>query len=172
MHKMLEVEIIISKKMLIVMNCFSNCDEWWQHNEPKHESVRIIRILLDLHGVIVDSNRVVLFEDDCLLYFSVWKSYCGFTCSVPNGPQWSCDRCPKPDAQCINIFTKHVIPETHIAAVILPRGAENNAAQASSVICFPWGWSLDIHIVPLSSSWKSVVQKRQYMFLALQSLLD
>ena len=25
-------------------------------------SVRIIRIVLDLHGVIVDSNRVVLFE--------------------------------------------------------------------------------------------------------------
>lgn len=72
-----------------------------------------------------------------------------FTCSVPNGPQWSCDRCPKPDAQCINVLTKHVIPETHVAAVILPRGAENHAAQASSFICFPWGRSLDIHIVTL-----------------------
>ena len=27
--------------------------------EAKHESVRVKRILLDLHGVIVDSKRVV-----------------------------------------------------------------------------------------------------------------
>ena len=30
--------------------------------EVKHESVRIKRIVLDLHGVIVDSKMVVLFE--------------------------------------------------------------------------------------------------------------
>ena len=30
--------------------------------EVKHESVRIKRIVLDLHGVIVDSRMVVLFE--------------------------------------------------------------------------------------------------------------
>ena len=30
--------------------------------EVKHESVRIIRIVSDLHGVIVDSRMVVLFE--------------------------------------------------------------------------------------------------------------
>ena len=30
--------------------------------EVKHESVRIKRIALDLHGVIVDSRMVVLFE--------------------------------------------------------------------------------------------------------------
>ena len=30
--------------------------------EVKHESVRIKRIVLDLHGVIVDSRVVVLFE--------------------------------------------------------------------------------------------------------------
>ena len=30
--------------------------------EVKHESVRIKRIVLDLHGVIVDSSMVVLFE--------------------------------------------------------------------------------------------------------------
>ena len=30
--------------------------------ELKHESVRIKRIVLDLHGVIVDSRMVVLFE--------------------------------------------------------------------------------------------------------------
>ena len=28
----------------------------------KHGNVRIIRIILDLHGVIVDSRKVVLFE--------------------------------------------------------------------------------------------------------------
>ena len=31
-------------------------------NEGKHESVRIKRIVLDLHSVIVDSRMVVLFE--------------------------------------------------------------------------------------------------------------
>ena len=30
--------------------------------EVKHESVRIKRIVLDLHGVIVDSRMVFLFE--------------------------------------------------------------------------------------------------------------
>ena len=30
--------------------------------EVKHASVRIKRIVLDLHGVIVDSRMVVLFE--------------------------------------------------------------------------------------------------------------
>ena len=30
--------------------------------EVKHESVRIKRIVLDLHGLIVDSRVVVLFE--------------------------------------------------------------------------------------------------------------
>ena len=30
--------------------------------EVKHESVRIKRILLDLHGVIIDSRMVVSFE--------------------------------------------------------------------------------------------------------------
>ena len=30
--------------------------------EVKHESVRIKKIVLDLHGVIVDSRMVVLFE--------------------------------------------------------------------------------------------------------------
>ena len=30
--------------------------------EVKHESVRIKKIVLDLHGVIVDSSMVVLFE--------------------------------------------------------------------------------------------------------------
>ena len=30
--------------------------------EVKHESVRIKRIVLDLHGVIVDSRMVVVFE--------------------------------------------------------------------------------------------------------------
>ena len=30
--------------------------------QVKHESVRIKRIVLDLHGVIVDSSMVVLFE--------------------------------------------------------------------------------------------------------------
>ena len=30
--------------------------------EVKHESVRIKKIVLDLHGVIVDSRMIVLFE--------------------------------------------------------------------------------------------------------------
>ena len=30
----------------------------------KHDNVRIIRIILDLHGVIVDSRKVVLFESE------------------------------------------------------------------------------------------------------------
>ena len=33
-----------------------------KRKEVKHESVRIKRIVLDLHGVIVDSRMVVLFE--------------------------------------------------------------------------------------------------------------
>ena len=32
--------------------------------EAKHESVRIKRLVLDLHGVIVDSKTVVLFESE------------------------------------------------------------------------------------------------------------
>ena len=31
-------------------------------NKMKRDNVRIIRIILDLHGVIVDSRKVVLFE--------------------------------------------------------------------------------------------------------------
>ena len=33
----------------------------------KHDNVRIIRIMLDLHGVIVDSRTVVLFQTFCTL---------------------------------------------------------------------------------------------------------
>ena len=32
--------------------------------EAKHESMRIKSMVLDLHGVIVDSKRVVLFEHE------------------------------------------------------------------------------------------------------------
>jgi len=52
MYKALQVEFIISTKILIVMNSDKK-------SEAKRESVRIV---LDLHGVIVDSKRVVLFE--------------------------------------------------------------------------------------------------------------
>ena len=31
-------------------------------NNRKHDNVKIIRIALDLHDVIVDSKKVVLFE--------------------------------------------------------------------------------------------------------------
>ena len=57
MYKPLGVEFIMSRKMLIVIN---------GHNkkETKHESVRIKRIVLDLHGVIVVSKRVVLFNHE------------------------------------------------------------------------------------------------------------
>ena len=41
----------------------ANYDKWWQKKkEVKHESVRIKRIVLDLHGVIVDLGMVVLFK--------------------------------------------------------------------------------------------------------------
>ena len=54
MYKALEVEFIISRKMLIMINGDNK-------KEAKHESVRI-RIVLDLHGVTVGSKRAVLFE--------------------------------------------------------------------------------------------------------------
>ena len=34
----------------------------------KHDNVRIIRIILDLHGVIVDSRMVVLFHFVVTIY--------------------------------------------------------------------------------------------------------
>ena len=57
MYQPLGVEFIISRKMLIAIN---------GHNkkETKHESVRIKRIVLDLHGVIFVSKRVVLFNHE------------------------------------------------------------------------------------------------------------
>ena len=55
MYKALEVEFIIIRKMLIMINGDNKKD-------AKHESVRIKRIVLDWNEVIVDSNRVVLFE--------------------------------------------------------------------------------------------------------------
>ena len=54
MYKALEVEFIIGRKMLIMIN--------GDKKEAKHESVRIKRIVLDLHGVTVGSKRAVLFE--------------------------------------------------------------------------------------------------------------
>ena len=44
MYKALEVEFIISRKMLIMINGDNK-------KEAKHESVRIKRIVLDLQGV-------------------------------------------------------------------------------------------------------------------------
>ena len=35
---------------------------WQQEKEVKHKSVTIKKIVLDLHGVIVDSRMVILFE--------------------------------------------------------------------------------------------------------------
>ena len=49
------VNYIISRTMLIMINSDNK-------KGVKHESVRIKRIVLDLHGVIVDSRMVVLFE--------------------------------------------------------------------------------------------------------------
>ena len=50
----MEVELII-RKMLIMINGDNKKD-------VKHESVRMKRTVLDWNEVIVDSNRVVLFE--------------------------------------------------------------------------------------------------------------
>ena len=47
--------------MLIMMNGDNKMN-------VKRNNVRIIRIILDLHGVIVDSRKVVLFE-----YGTSWK---------------------------------------------------------------------------------------------------
>ena len=55
MYKALEVEFIISKTMLFMINGENR-------REAKHESVRIKWMVLDLHDVTVDSRRVVLFE--------------------------------------------------------------------------------------------------------------
>ena len=54
MYKALEVEFIISRKMLIMINSDIK-------KETKHKSVRIKRIVLDLLDVIEVSKRVVLF---------------------------------------------------------------------------------------------------------------
>ena len=42
-----------------------------KRKEVKHLSVRIIKIVLDLHGVIVDSRMVVLFEVNSLFYLEM-----------------------------------------------------------------------------------------------------
>ena len=55
MYKALEVEFIISKIMLFMINGENK-------REAKHESVRIKWMVLDLRDVTVDSRRVVLFE--------------------------------------------------------------------------------------------------------------
>ena len=55
MYKALEVEFIISKTMLFMIDGENK-------REAKHESVRIKWMVLDLHDVTVDSKRVVLFE--------------------------------------------------------------------------------------------------------------
>ena len=55
MLKALEVELW-SWQMLIMINGDK------KKKEVKHESVRIKRIVLDLHGVIVDLGMVVLFK--------------------------------------------------------------------------------------------------------------
>ena len=39
----------------------------------KRDNVRIIRKILDLHGVIVDSRKVVLFEYEKPLFILSWK---------------------------------------------------------------------------------------------------
>ena len=54
MYKALEVEFIISRKMLIMINSDTK-------KETKHKSVRIKSIVLDLLDVNVVSKRVVLF---------------------------------------------------------------------------------------------------------------
>ena len=53
----LEVEFIISRQKCYVI--MINGDN---KINMKHDNVRIIRIILDLHGLIVDSEKVVLFE--------------------------------------------------------------------------------------------------------------
>ena len=37
----------------------------------KHDNVRVKKIILDLHDVIVDSKKVVLFEYEKPLYFEL-----------------------------------------------------------------------------------------------------
>ena len=54
MYKALEVEIISSKSAYYASNN--------RMSIVKRDSVRIIRMFLDLHDVIVDSKKVVLFE--------------------------------------------------------------------------------------------------------------
>ena len=51
MHKALEVEFIMSRKIRIVINGDNK-------KKAKHESVRIKRTVLHFHGLIVDSKRV------------------------------------------------------------------------------------------------------------------
>ena len=64
MYKALEVEFIISKTMLIMINGENK-------REAKHESVRIKRMVLDLHDVTVDSKRVVPLNMYSLFYLKL-----------------------------------------------------------------------------------------------------
>ena len=57
MYKALEVEFIISKQCYLLLTINSD-----NKMNMKHVNVRVIRITLDLHGAIVDSRKVVLFE--------------------------------------------------------------------------------------------------------------
>ena len=66
MYKALEVEFIISRKMLIMINGDNK-------KEAKHESVGIKRTVLDLHGVTVGSKRAVLFEYHVASFILSWK---------------------------------------------------------------------------------------------------
>ena len=42
--------------------------------EVKHESVKIKSVVLDLHGVIVDSRMVVLFEYEYIYFYPKLKA--------------------------------------------------------------------------------------------------
>ena len=64
MYKALEVEDILSRKKLIMLNGDNK-------KEAKRESVRIKRIVYDLHDVIVDSKRVVLLNMNSLFYLNL-----------------------------------------------------------------------------------------------------
>ena len=64
MYKALEVEFIICKTMLIMINGENK-------REAKHESVRIKRMVLDLHDVTVDSKRVVPLNMYSLFYLKL-----------------------------------------------------------------------------------------------------
>ena len=64
MYKALEVEFIISKTMLIMINGENK-------REAKHESVRMKRMVLDLHDVTVDSKRVVPLNMYSLFYLKL-----------------------------------------------------------------------------------------------------